>query len=185
MSIYKIIRNLSVAVLLTTSISFAMDDEGKNSDDVHNSRLKELPISDGMPLLTFGDMDGLPLLSSGGLDRAALAALFERTSIASSDPVVSTRLAFEETSEQTIARTTVPASFIDTLYENNARERESANIGGIYTQAQVDAMFAKHAASLASYDGLPLLSCRGLDHAALAALFVSSAPEDSAASGDA
>ena len=142
--------------------------------------------------------------------------VFESYPVASNDPVVSTRLAFEETSEQTIARTTVPVSFIDdllkatngyvervdlddsestsdqamhivtylvnrinTLYENNARERGFA--GPTYTQAQVDAMFAKHADS-ASYDGLPLLFCSGLDHADLAALFV--ARQDSAASGD-
>ena len=262
MSVYNIVKNLSVAVLLTTSISFAMDGEEKKSDDVNKVRLRELSASDGMPLLTMRDLDhtaiaapfsstgsvhvnsssavlterrepaynpadfdGLPLLTISAFaalppsETEAFRAFFAPSFVPSSDPVVSTRLAFEETSEQIIARTMVPANFIDSLLEvsggyveredldesestsdqakhivislvnrintleaNKVRERKYVNTAGTYTQAQVDAMFAKHAASLASYDGLPLLSCGELDHAALAALFVAS--KDSAASGD-
>jgi hypothetical protein len=176
MSLYNIIRNLSVAVLLTTSISFAMQDDGKNSDDVNKARLTDMPSFVGVPLLTLSNFSGL------SSNEAEAFRAFASSSVASDDPVVSTRLASEETSEQTTARTTVPVSFIDdllkatngyveredldesestadqakhivislvnrinTLYENNARERESASADVTYTQEQVNAMFAAYA----------------------------------------
>ncbi len=71
MSIYKIVRSLSVAVLLTTSISFAMDSEEKKSDDeAHKVRLRELFASDGMPLLTTEGIGETPLAGFFGSNSA-------------------------------------------------------------------------------------------------------------------